>query len=490
MNRRSFLKMTGPGCASLFFSQGASWPAAGTGELRAGAFQIDITPPLAMPLAGIIAQGIPSTHVHDPLNVRCLALDNGHHQLAFAVCDIRMISRKICDRAKALASKRTGISADRMLVSATHSHSAPTPVGVIRDPLPWPRKNPEMLEAYEDFLAYRIADGIQCAFNSLVPAEVGWGKGSVPQHVFNRRWFVKPEAIPENPLGDKNDQVRMNPPAGSPELLEPAGPTDPEVSVLMLRRRDQTPIALLANYGLHYVGGIPSGHISADYFGAFSRRLASLLDVCDLDPPFVGIMSNGTSGDINNIDFRRPRQRRSPYERMKQVAADVADNVIQTIADLEFTNRVVLDSRQHLLRLGVRLPTPEELRRAHQIVENLPLDGRQLTRPEIYARETVFMSARPPIKETVIQAFRVGELGIGALGCEVFAETGLEIKRESPLPATFTIELANDYAGYLPSPRQHRLGGYETWRARSSYLEVEAAPKLSGRLLALFDEMS
>ena len=51
---------------------------------------------------------------------------------------------------------------------------------------------------------------------------------------------------------------------------------------------------------------------------------------------------------------------------------------------------------------------------------------------------------------------------------------------------TFTIELANGCNGYLPTPEQHKLGGYETWRARSSYLETEAAPKIFDTLMALF----
>ena len=43
---------------------------------------------------------------------------------------------------------------------------------------------------------------------------------------------------------------------------------------------------------------------------------------------------------------------------------------------------------------------------------------------------------------------------------------------------TFSIELANGYSGYIPPPAQHALGGYTTWRARSSCLEVQAEVKI------------
>jgi len=89
----------------------------------------------------------------------------------------------------------------------------------------------------------------------------------------------------------------------------------------------------------------------------------------------------------------------------------------------------------------------------------------------------------------IIQALRLGDLGIAAIPCEVFVETGLAIQRQSPFKPTFTIELANGCSGYMPTPEQHRLGGYETWRARSSFLETDAAPKVCNALMELFRQL-
>ena len=66
----------------------------------------------------------------------------------------------------------------------------------------------------------------------------------------------------------------------------------------------------------------------------------------------------------------------------------------------------------------------------------------------------------------------------------------MDIKEKSPLKPTFNISLANGYAGYLPPPDQFPLGGYTTWRARSSCLEVEAEPKIKAEALSLLNKVA
>lgn len=447
--------------------------------LRAGAATSNITPALGCSINGYMTDR-QARHIHDELHARALVLDDGHTQIAIVVCDSCGLPGSIINAAKHLAHGHTGIPPAHMLVSATHTHSAPTAAAVFQS---------EPDEEYGPFLTLRIADAIRRAVNNLAPAKIAWGSGSVPAHVFNRRWRMKPGTIPPNPFG-RVDEVQMNPPVGSPNLVEPAGPTDPQLSLLAVVGEQGQPLAVLANYSLHYVGGVPNDHISADYFGAFASRLGELLGVSAWqDPPFVGILSNGTSGNINNIDFRHPRPPRAPYEQIRIVAGDVAEEAKRVLEGLAFQDQAVLGVRESRMVLGRRLPTAEEVAEARRILaagEGMPL----IKLPEIYARETVLMADLPPEVETVVQVLRVGDLAIVGLPCEVFVETGLLIKQHSSLPATFVISLANDYAGYLPTPEHHRLGGYETWRARSSFLEVEAEPKLRMRALELIADLA
>src|SRR5437764_1350202 len=104
---------------------------------RAGAFAIDITPPkLPISVNGNM-QDVMATAVHDRLHARCLVLDDGTTRLAVVVCDSCMIPRELLDEAKDLIQRATGIRKDRVLISATHTHTAPTVGGVFqRDPDP------------------------------------------------------------------------------------------------------------------------------------------------------------------------------------------------------------------------------------------------------------------------------------------------------------------------------------------------------------------
>ena len=464
------------GWLALFGSGGTV--SAAPGQLRAGAAVVDITPALGVANGGVIARGGPVTHIHDGLHARCLVLDDGATRLAIAICDMRMLGGEVVARAKSLAGEATGLAPENILIAATHTHAAPAMVGIH----PEPRDR-----AYAEFVARRIADGITRAGHHLAPAKVGWGFGSAPQHVHNRRWFMKPVAIAANPFGGGSDEVKMNPPRGT-DLLKPAGPVDPQVSVLDVRHADGRPLAVLANYGLHYVGGYQAGHVSADYFGLFADRVQGLLGADRQHPPFVAMMSNGTSGDVSINDFSAKQERLPAWVKMQRVADDLAAEVVKVTGDIGHHTTAPLAVAATELQLGVRRPDAKRLVWARRTLA-YATDPKRLTRPVIYAQEALALAKFPAKVPVALQAFRIGDLRIITVPCEMFAETGLALKQEAGLGPLFIIELANGYRGYLPTPRQHEWGGYETWPARSSYLEVQAAPKIRAALLGLLGKL-
>lgn len=441
---------------------------------RAGAAKSNITPKIGTSINGGFQDGTVA-HIHDDTYAKGIVLDDGETRLAIVVSDLCMVSRETLDEAKKRASQVTKIPVENMMMSATHTHSGGTACGVFQS---------EPDEDYLKFLSERIADAVIRANNNLQPARIGWGSGHEPTQVFNRRWKMKPGTPLINPFG-KEDKVRMNPGFGD-NKLEPAGPIDPEVPVVSIQSLEGAPIALLANYSLHYVGGVPSGHISADYYGVFANRMKEILNA---DDSFVAIMSNGTSGNINNINFGGPAPGSvPPYEKMNLVANTVAAEVFKACQMIEYKTWIPLRSVQKEISLGVRKPGSDEVKRAKEILAkaNKPV---LKTAEEIYARETMLMKDYPDQVSIILQTFRLGDLAIAAVPCEVFVEIGLDLKAKSPFKPTFAISLANGYNGYLPTPEHHALGGYETWRARSSYLEVNASVKVSETLLFLLNSL-
>jgi hypothetical protein len=174
---------------------------------------------------------------------------------------------------------------------------------------------------------------------------------------------------------------------------------------------------------------------------------------------------------------------------MQIVAEDLAQSAARLCREVEYRDTVPLSVATQEIDLAVRRPDESRLSWARELVQGIQ-DHDKLTRPQVYAEEAIALAEGPERVSVPLQAIRIGELGIAAAPCEVFAETGLEIKARSHLKQTFLIELANGFNGYLPTPEQHTWGGYETWPARTSYLEVEAAPKIRDGVLDLMTSVA
>lgn len=456
-------------------------PARDEDGLQAGTAVVGITPTVVPFQLRSGASG----SVHDPLHVRALAFQNGEGRAVIALVDAIGVGREMTDAAKAVVAEKTGWPVTAMLVSATHTHTAP--------------KGGDSSEgriAYEALRREGIIAALTGAIESLQPAEVGFSSDEEASEVYNRRWHLKPGTMEPNPFGEI-DQVQTNAPRD--KLLKPAGPTDPEVCVVDVRTRRGRPLGLLANYSLHYVGGIPDaigekgkpeGMASADYYGEFARIMPYRVGGSNPPENFVAMMTNGTSGDINNIDFHRTRPPRAPFEQIRIVAAKTADASWRAVKKIErYDETPVVAMRQREIELTYRNMTVEEIEHAMRLLELPKKDRGSLHRRAIqYANATVQYSEPDKKEKVLVQAIRIGDQAIVSLPFEVLVEIGLEIKAKSPFPHTFTISLANGGYGYLPPPHQHELGGYETWIGTSKF-EKDSSVILTKALLEMLGEL-
>lgn len=447
-------------------------PKASEPQLQAGAYIQDITPPFdSLLINGGFTERRRGKMNPGDLKARCFILEKGETTIAIAVVDSCMIPRDVCNEAKDLASKATGIPPEKIVIAATHTHSAPSAMdyclGTMADP------------AYTKFLPGKIAEGIIQAHKKLEPARIGWTQVKASEFTHCRRWITRPDKMLTDPFGEKTVRAMMHPGFRNPDYIGPSGPADDDLSLVSIQRHDGSLLGVIANFSMHYHGG---GGGPADYFGLFSDRLAKQLTIDGKEP--ICAMTQGTSGDLYLRDYSGPKKTSeiSSYtDGLVKVAKEAA-------AKIEHRDNPPLGMDQQMLTLNRRLPDEKRLAWADKLLE--PMKGRRpKTQPEVYAEQARYIHENPTEK-LVLQTLRIGDLGITVTPNEVYAITGLKLKARSPFASTFNIELANGAAGYIPPPEQHALGGYTTWPARTAGLEVQAEPKIVESLLTSLESLS
>ncbi len=459
-------------------------------EIQAGAAMVDITPDQLPVLVngGMLSRSV--DQIKTRINARAIAITDGETTLAIVVVDSCMLPRLLLDDAKKRAFKKTGIKPENILVSATHTHSAPSAFGALgTDPDP----------SYVPLIRERIAEAIEQAHANLQPAKVGWGTTDAAAFTALRRWVRRPDRVDEDPFGNPTVRANMHSARDLDAVTGPSGPEDPELSMIAFQSLDGKPIAAMANFSMHYFS---DQAISADYFGLFcdglqnhvNARAASKASNTNnktsandsiSETPFVGIMSHGCSGDIWRRDYMTWNGKdESTIESYTQGLLNLATNLFDAI---EYEEAEDIAMAQAELSMNYRTPDLQRLEWSQSIVDGIENNTPKDTR-EVYAREQVLLHQMKST-EIVVQAIRIGRFAIASTPNETYALTGLKIKHQSPAERTMVIELANGADGYIPPPEQHHLGGYNTWAARSAGLEVTAEPRIVSTNLGLLEQV-
>ena len=442
--------------------------------LQAGAATANITPWLGVTIPGSV-RARHAEDVDDELLAKALVLDNGHTRLAFITCDLIGMPQNIADRARQRVARRCGIPIENTMINATHTHSG----GGIADLL-----GTDGDGDYIEWLHLKIADAAELACRRLRPARIGFASVQEDRIAFNRRWRMK------------DGTVRMNPGIANPDLIEPAGPTDPQLAMFYMEDLDGDPLSAVACYSLHYIGA--GSGISADYFGHFFRLMRRYLG-----GDCVPLLWNAASGQINNIDFSgRRRWKDRGHAHAKKMANVLAGHMLTEIQLMEMQDTLELRAATGTFDFSPRTITPEDLEMAEKILaspDNPPeydqgpfswVVGQPIPRSivDVYAMECRRLANLPSRMNAAVQVFRLGDAAIVALPGEVFVESGLNIKSRASAAPVFIVSLANGYIGYICTDEAlTREGGYETWAANSSLGGVGTAPameNLAGDLLA------
>ncbi|MDD3585981.1 MAG: hypothetical protein PHQ75_02255 [Thermoguttaceae bacterium] len=442
-------------------------------QFKAGAAAVDITPTHRP----VITYSRNVDKIEEPIYARALVLDDGTTKFAFAVVDVCLLHTEVIEKIKDAIVAKTDLKRDRICLSTTHTHTCPAAAIVhagVAD------------EKFIATLPEKVSQALVQANAKRVPARIGWGTAREPRYVFCRRYLMKPGTaltIPSEFSGVPRDLAMMNPGQNNPNIVSRTGVPDQTIYVIGLQTLDGKPLAVLGNYSTHYAGhGAPA--ISADYFGVFCREISKLLDAPN---NFVALMTNGTSGDTNCCDFL---SKTPPEYNIDLVGKAVAEGALRAWKQMKFYDHVPFTVLEEKLNVAIRKPTDAQVALAKEHLKKLEEKGKKFSNwTDKYAFETVYLSTLPPRRDIKLQTIRIGSLAICAIPSEVYSFTGHDLRANSPFTPTFVISLANGYNGYLPTADSFQLGGYTTWRTRSSLLEEPAEAMIRAKLTEMLQSL-
>ena len=342
--------------------------------------------------------------------------------VAIVIVDICIMPTDLMNDIKWRIYQTTGIRPENILLASTHTHGAGDVIGILGSAVDI---------AYRNILPGPVVEAVVQAVKNLKPARIASGSAEVTEHLLCRRYVMQEGYIANNPVTGEADQVKTNPFGAEKLIVDHASPVDPGVGFLAVRGTDDKWIALLGNYSMHYVGDWHVDTVTADYYGEFSRQVQEKLDAGE---DFVGMMTYGTGADVNIWEFRHPE--RYPVEQFaktKFIGSDLADRVVSRLREVIWQENPELDVQFEELQLAVRKPSAKELELARRRftaegLDNLTGDPDAVAR--IYAREVLLVNQYPDTFSSSVQAIRIGDQVIGALGGEFFSETGSAAERE------------------------------------------------------------
>ncbi len=414
-----------------------------TGGLKVGFGQSDITP-----LVGDIITGaghVRSIGTEDRLVARTLVAQSGGRTIAIVGVDLVKIRFDLVEAAIAIASQRTGIEHDAVMICPSHNHSSPLiPMGGTI--------NKKYLAALPEL----IAESIEKAYKSLEPARMLLGRSLVYEGHHNRRVVSKADGLVLNTwLGKLNDLEQ------TPQVLGTEGPIDPELWVARFDALDGRVLGMLVNFTCHPNHRLRK-HLktwSADFPGVISEHITKAYGKETLT-----VFTQGCSGNIS------PSSRQSVDWREK--------SAVFARAAVEAARRAT----------PIKGPiTVDYIRRDLQVPRRDPKDQR----PGAVARLGWRSSpggAAPQNRKVPVNAARIGPLGIATNPGELFVEWGLTIKKRSPFPHTIVSELTNEWIGYEPTAQAFQHEGYETL-AGVNFVTLEGIQKLVDTSVELLQEL-
>ncbi len=431
--------------------------------LQVGFGQVEITPVRPTPMAGYYGKRL-STETHDPLWAKATVIDDGQNSIAIISLDLVATTKWLVDETRALITAQSKLPTDRIMISATHSHTGP----VLFDPNSsrYNRFGNEAPETKQFMLELpsKIAESVSKAVAAKQPMTVRYAIGEEQQLAFNRRFFMT------------DGTVGWNPGKLNPRIVREAGPTDDKLPMIAFYNKEGELSGLLSNFSIHLdtVGGT---QWSADMPFALEQSLKKVFgENCHLQ------YATGCCGDVNHIDVRHAFSQKGHTEAAR-IGTRLAGAVLRSWNSLTSTSANRLHATKVIVKLPLAQHSADRVAWANSISERANNEKQPPFMEMVEAFRILDVEARNGESiDAEVQVISLGtELAWVAMPGEIFVQLGLAIKDGSPFASTTINELANGSIGYVPTRQAYAQGNYEVVSARcaegSGEVLVDAALK-------------
>ncbi len=421
-------------------------------ELLVGGATTSITPEEPVALSGQrrvrIAREVETPCTATALAVQSRSGDGTDDHALFVSCDLVAIRDGILDEVRErLEGRLDGFDLDKLIISATHTHTAPV---MIPGRYEIPSDGVMQPEDYRQFLVEQLADVAESAWNARVPGKAGWGLGYavVAQ---NRRVVYRSGRAQMYGKTDRDDFLRIE------------GHEDHGVEALCFWDQDDRLLATAINVACPSQEVESRSAVNADFWHQIRESLQSKYGE---DLYVLGWA--GAAGDQSP----RPMYRKRAEERMRQLRGterldDLAARVVAgweeafAGATQERHEDPVLIHQVRSIELPTRQVTEQEAADAQAAAKryadnpsevwNYRWNQRVVDRFESQSTDDVYTME--------LHAVRLGDIAIATNDFELFTEFGVRIKARSPALQTFVIQLAGP-GSYIPSEPAAKGGGY------------------------------
>jgi len=394
-----------------------------------------------------------NTAITEDICVTCVAVSDAEGNTILMVgMDLAVSHDSLCEELLQKIGEKTGIPKERIYLSATHSHAAPSIGMTVCECIRKYRKSfiDGAVEAAEEAIADRKAARIFV--------------GSIETENMNFIKHYKARDLATGEISYIGDQFGTE---KGKTLLEHATIADKTMHVVRFAR-DGGKDVVMANFRAHphFRGGYKKYDLSSDYIGAFRMALEAMYD-CH------AVYFQGACGNINSSS-RMPSERRfttcrsygtglAAYavecieKRMHEVKAggiktarftvygeinDSMSGLVKEAAEIERVWNTTFDRAKcddMSLPLGIRSPY-----HASAIVAN--------------SKRTKEIEGK-----MLLNVVSIGEeLAFATFPGEMFDSISVRIEENSPFFTTLMLCYSTHHVGYLPSAAAYKYTSYET----------------------------